>query len=839
VNIHGKLFFPKNKRKRPIRVGPARGSAAGSLIIYEIGITSVDPIPYKLLFERFLNPDRVGWPDIDIDFETDLTVLTTDDDRELDGRDAVKEFLKITQGHDHVADIIAYQTFAPRRTIKDIGAVFDINYKYLEDITKSIGDTERGLEKIANGNPDKDVDPNELVADLREKHSEAWGVMLKVEDQVFHDTRHAAGLVITPKPINYYMPTQIAVDEETVVTAWSDRAEFPVVSDYGFMKYDILGVKSLAKQELSRQLIQEYYDEDFEPNDLSIMYDPDSADRKVLNGFVQGITLGVFQFAGRPITQLLRHIKPDCVFDIIVANAIFRPGSNKVAFEYADRKHGLKPITYWHDSLEPILSETYGLMCLQEQAMEICKQVGNFTGGQADSMRKAMAKLYRLPGDKAQEFMAQFKEQWHKGCYENGLREEEAEFIWTDRMLPLGDYLFPRAHSAGYGLQAVQDMHFKMIYPLAFYPASLTIHRKQKKEDQQEFLKSMLREARIFDIEAIPPHINKSKMGWSVELESNQLRYGLVSITGMGRGLAQQVIDNREFLHYQDFVQKIPSGFGADKMVALAKAGAFDETDERADLLSRVRQWDHGVIKVKAKMTCGHLRSKTFKQGGDPQKLADEWAAELECKSHPEAEVAEVKILDDTYELARYYKDHVNGKPEVISVPDDEEINQMEEEALNISLYQGSTILRYKPFLDRRIYTEEEVEDLPSAPARRGKKHGVFCACKECEASFCIVGGEIVAVKRVLTKKNREPMAFIDVAHDTSQYSCTLFPFIFAKYEEILNRPTAFLIAGKKQLREGKHQVVVAEMKDVIEVANANGWNPDRPLTGVINGRGR
>lgn len=840
---YGKIIYEGTKR--PIRVGLGRGSAAGSLVSYLLGITAIDPIPHKLLFERFLNPDREGYPDIDMDFETELPVLPITKKRLnadgkqvveevwLDGRECIKEYLRRLYGHDHVVDIIAYQTFAPRVAIKDVGKVYDIDYNYLNNITESIGDIERGLERIANGNPEKGIEPNTLVSGLRDKHPDMWDVLLKIEDQILRDTRHAGGVVITPKPTNWYIPTQIAADETTTVTAWADRADFPVMSDYGFLKYDILGVKSLAKQQVACQLILQHYEQEFEPNDLPALRDPLDVDQRVIQGFVQGISWDVFQFGGRGITQLLRHIRPDNATDVSVANALYRPGPIKIAFEYGDRKNGKVPITYWHDALEPILGETLGLMCFQEQAMEVAKQLGKFSGGQADALRKAMSKLYRLPGDKAQEFMSQFKEQWMKGCYENGIEESAAEFIWTDRMLPLGNYLFNRSHSSSYGLQAYQDMHIKIFFPLAFYAACLTVNKKQEKDKQREWMRNGLREARIFDIEAIPPDINRSDRGWSID--GNKLRYGLVSITGLGGGLAQEVIDNRPFDDYRDFATNMPSGFGADKMVALAKSGAFDATDERAYLLSRTRQWAEGVAKLKVKMTCGHLKSKTVKIKSDDDNMEDlirDAIDSLECKHHPDAEPKEVKQLDDTYEVARHLKKYDDA--EIAITPTQEEIDEMELEALNISLSQGAKILRYKEFIDARIYTEEEIEDIPAKPRRKGKRHGTFCVCKDCEAAYVIIGGEIVNVKRIKTKKD-EVMAFIEVAYGVNQYNVTVFPYQYKDYGHLLDLPSAFLIAGHK---DDRGQIMALEIREVVEVAEELGWEPAKQkVTHISQGR--
>ena len=798
----GSLYFPKGERKKPIRVGLGRGSAAGCLISYLIGITSIDPIPHKLLFERFMNPDREGYPDIDIDFASD-------------GRDLVKEYLRIVYGHDHVADICAYQTFAPRVTIKEVGAVYEIDWGRLNRVTDSIGDLERGLDKIA--------DDNEEVADLRRDEVDAWEDMTRLEGQILRDTKHAGGIVITPKPTNWYIPTQAGSDEETIVTAWSDRIEFPILSNYGFLKWDLLGVASLDKQDYAVDLIKEHYGEDVEPNDLPALRDPYDVEGPVMDAFTKGLTIGVFQFSGRGITQFLRHVKPDNAVEIAAANALYRPGAIKYAFEYGDRKKDPSKITYLHDSLEPILSETLGLIAFQEQVMEICKVLGKFTGAQADFMRKAISKLYRLGKEEAQAEMAPFKEQFMQGCRENGIKDAGGELVWS-YILEWGGYGFNRSHSESYGLQAVQDMWLKVHYPLALYASVLTVEKKAKKKEQQDFYKSTLREARYFEIEAAGPSVNTSGLGWGID--GDKLRYGLVSISGMGSGLVQQVLDNRPYEDYIDFIEKIPSGFGADKLVALAQAGAFDELEEREHLLSLTRQWGAEVAKVKVKMSCGHLKSRTIKlknPDDDLEALVEDAINDLACPHHPDAVPDPDKIdrLDDTYPVARWYKQHPNGdEPAIVSVPSRAKINEMELEALNVSLTQGAFILKYKGFLDERIYTEGEIEELPAHPKRKGSKHGSWCTCPYCKKSQCVIGGEVTSIK-VITTKKKEAMAFIDVAYDANQYACTLFPKTYEQYKELLSQATLVLIAGFK---DDRNQIVVNDMADVFTVADEQGW---------------
>jgi DNA polymerase III subunit alpha len=796
----GELYYVPGERKKPIRVGLGRGSAAGCLISYLIGITSIDPIPHKLLFERFMNPDREGYPDIDIDFASD-------------GRDLVKEYLRVVYGHDHVSDIIAYQTWAPRITIREIGSVYDIDYGRINRITDSIGETERGLEKIAAD--------NELVAGLKRDHRKAWEDMTRLEGQILRDTRHAGGILITPKPTNWYVPTQTGSDEETIVTAWSDRIEFPILSNYGFLKWDVLGVTSLDKQQMCVDLIYDHYGEVVEPNDLPCLRDPYDVEGKVMDAFVAGLMGGVFQFSGRGITQFLRRYKPRTTVDLAVINAVYRPGPIKIMDEFIKRRRDPSKVTYWHDALEEVLSETLGLIAFQEQVMEICKVLGKFSGAQADYMRKSVSKLYRLGKEEAQAEMAQFYDQWMQGCRENHVKDDVANEIWG-YILEWGGYGFNRSHSDSYGLQAYQDMHLKVHYPLAMYASILTIEHKAKKKEQQDFYKSILREARFFDIEAVGPDVNTSQLGWGID--GNKLRYGLLSVSGMGRGLVEQVVDYRPYEDYRDFVDRIPTGFGADKLVALAQAGAFDATDDREFLLSHTPQWAEGVAKLKVKMTCGHLKSRTVKAKSDDDDLeamVEDAINDLTCPHHPDAKPADIKRLGDTYPVARWLKQYPNGSdPKIVSSPSMGELNDMELNVLNVSLTQSAFLLRFKPFLDKRIYTEGEVAALPKHPKRNGKMHGSWCTCERCKASRCVVGGEIINHKVIQTKA-KDKMAFIDVAYEANQYSCTLFPKIYAQYEELLSKSALFLIAG---YRDDRDSIVVTDIADVFEVAEEQEW---------------
>jgi len=801
-------------------------------VSYLIGVTAIDPIAWGLLFERFLNPDRVGMPDIDLDFETGVPVAPYD----MDGREICIEYLRRRYGSDHVAAIIAYQTFAPRATIQDVGVALDVPFGRLKTATDTIGDTERDLVKIAA--------QNEVVAKLAEDFPDAWSQMLLLENQIRRDSRHAGGILITPRPVNDLVPTQLGNDDKSIVTAWADRAEFPVVSDYGLVKLDVLGVTGLAKQQLGVDLILDYYDEIFEPNDLEVLRDPLGGDQRVIDLFTKGMTHGIFQFGGRGITNLLRHIKPTAAVDVAVANALYRPGPIKEAFKYGDRKNGLVPERewYWHEAVEPVLKETLGIVAFQEQVMEMTKVLGDFTGGQADSMRKAISKLYRLPGDEARAFMQGYYDQWMKGCARNGLNEHDSNMIWQ-AILEFAGYGFNKSHSASYALQAYQDMHIKRFYPLAFYAALLTIEHKQKREEQEAFLRGVLREAKVLEVEALRPDINMSKGEWTIE--NGKIRYGLATISGIGDAVAGMIEAHRPYPTFNFFQRKMGKSFGVGHTVTLLKAGAFDDIADSDELLARTAKFDKHKSVFKVVYECGCKGKKTvslnkaeynkMENNGltaeeidqEFQDKIDDVFGELRCKKH-DTPIKERELEDDRQTVAEYMKAH-KRKPTDYELPTTAERLEMEREVLFMSLTAANVVNEYHDYIENKIFTEEEVEQLPGAPARSGKKHGLNCGCDDCEASRCVVGGEVVSMKVIQTKQKKEDMAFVTLAFGANTYEVTFFPFVYQYCKDLLGlKDTAILVQGKK---DPKGTILAADAIDVLELASDENYDPKKMET--------
>ncbi len=543
-------------REEKIRVSSGRGSAAGSLVCYLIKITSIDPIGHNLLFERFMNPDRKGMPDIDIDFQ---------DDR----RDEVKKKAAEIYGEDRVADILALGTYGPKGALKDVSRVLDVSYVEINAVTKLIPDPPNvpTLETLRR--------TNNAIGDFAKKYPEVWKHAIRIEGQSHQLSKHAAGVVICDKPITDYMP--LIQGKSGIVTSWSDRADEPVISEFGFPKIDFLSIDGLTKQGNTINLIEEMTGEHIDLDELGVTKDPNDIDPEVFKLFRRGLTLGIWQFGGsRGIANFMRKLKPDRFQDLSAANALYRPGplDGGDAFKYAERKRGEAPVEYWHPSVEPFLEETYGIMCYQEQLMEIVKALGNFTPGEADDMRKACSKLYRVSTAEAQNFMKQYADKWFEGTKEHGIDQPTAQHIW-DLILAFGGYSFNKSHASSYSLLSYQDAWLKTYYTLPFY-ASLLSRGKQSTEE-------VVREAGMFGVEVMPPDINRSDAEFTIE--DNQLLYGLLRVKFIGDLAMGEILKHRPFKGPQDLYDKCDNHKITMRSVNyLVSAGAFDFMGIRDDV---------------------------------------------------------------------------------------------------------------------------------------------------------------------------------------------------------------------------------------------------------------
>jgi len=550
--------FTSKAREMGVSVGPGRGSAAGSAVAYCLGITNIDPIKYDLLFERFLNPERVSMPDIDIDFD-DV------------GRAKVIDYVIEQYGKNQVAQIITYGTMAARSSIKDVGRVMEIPLSDVDRVTKTFPtNLSANLQKVL---ADKDIDPKlkgKMASDDIEKaynfrklaeEKGQIGDMIrqakKLEGSVRNTGIHACGVIITPDDITNYVPVSVAKDSDLLVSQFDNS----VAEDAGLLKMDFLGLKTLTIIKDAVVMIKENHGVDLVPDDFPL------EDEKTYELFQRGETIGIFQYESPGMQKNLKELKPTVFEDLIAMNALYRPGPMAYIPDFIARKHGKQEITYDLPDNEEYLAETYGITVYQEQVMLLSQKLANFTKGEADMLRKAM-------GKKKKKLIDEMWPKFLEGCKTNGHPEEVCKKIWTD-WEAFASYAFNKSHSTCYAFVAFQTAYLKAHYPSEFM-ASVLNHNKSDMSKINFFL----RECKRMNIEVLGPNVNESGMVFTVD-ESGAVRFGLSALKGVGEGPVTEIMSVRaesgKYSGILDFVQRCSSRAVNKKcMESLALGGAFD-----------------------------------------------------------------------------------------------------------------------------------------------------------------------------------------------------------------------------------------------------------------------
>jgi len=537
-----------------ISVGPGRGSVGGSLVAYCIAITRIDPMKYGLLFERFLNPERISMPDIDIDFS----------DRD---RDKIIKYVIDKYGQDNVCQIITFGTMAARAVVRDVGRVMSLPYSEADRIAKLIPfDTEMTLDRAMELQPDlkRLVASDPKIAQLMEYSKTLEGLSR-------HASVHAAGVVIAPSNLTDFVPLYRTNRDETVT-----QFDMKGIEEIGLLKMDFLGLRTLTVIEDTVRLVKER--EGLEIDIDKIPLD----DAATFELFASGETTGLFQFESAGMRDYLRKLKPDCLSDLAAMNALYRPGplDAYMVDEYIDRKKG-KKVHYEHPKLEKILKETYGVIVFQEQVLEIAKELAGYTLGKADILRKAM-------GKKDAELMAGEKEEFIKGAVAHHIDRQKAERIF-EQIATFGRYGFNKAHSVGYAYLAYQTGYLKAHWPIYFMAASLSTEM-----GNTDRVVLLILESQRLGIEVLPPDVNRSFSRFTVE--DGKIRYGLAAVKNVGEGAVEALVATRqakgEFKSIFDFTRKMDSGALNRRMVeSLVLAGAFDPLDSnRARLFKNVQR---------------------------------------------------------------------------------------------------------------------------------------------------------------------------------------------------------------------------------------------------------
>ena len=544
--------FVKYAKTNQIPVGPGRGSAAGSIVAYCTGITDVDPIKYNLLFERFLNPERVTMPDIDIDFC-------------IEGRDRVINYIKDRYGQDSVAQIITFGKMKAKSVVRDVGRVLGLQYSEVDQIAKMIPDEQKiTLEKAEKLNPDL-----KKIKNTDKTHKELMKFSKVLEGMNRHASTHAAGVVITPGPLTNYVPLFKSPSSEDVVT----QTDMIALEDLGLLKMDFLGLRNLTVINKTIKLIEGRHRKIISANKLNLN------DKDVYSLFADGNTTGIFQFESTGMTEYLKQLKPSCIEDLIAMNALYRPGPMANIPEFIARKHGKSPINYLHPKLEPILKETYGIMLYQEQVMQISQIIGGFTLAQGDMMRRAM-------GKKKIDEMAAFKIDFVNGAINQNIKKDTAISIF-ELMEKFAQYGFNKSHSTAYALVAYQTAWLKFYYPAEFLAANLS-----SEMDNTDRVVTLIEAAKEMNIEILPPNVNSSYSEFHA-ITDTQIAFGLAAIKNIGSKAAEKLVEyrikNGLFSSILD-ICKIDSRLISRKVLeSLIKVGAVDIfKGHRAQLLASI-----------------------------------------------------------------------------------------------------------------------------------------------------------------------------------------------------------------------------------------------------------
>jgi len=550
--------FTAEARKMGVVVGPGRGSAAGSAVAYCTGITNVDPIKYDLLFERFLNPDRVSLPDIDIDF----------DDR---GRDKIINWVVNKYGQNQVAQIITYGTLAGRSAVRDAGRVLELPLYETDKLSKYIPAT-LNLNKIKNKDEktlQKEVKSDEIEGVLKIKSLESEdslaGTVIQnatlIEGSVRNTGVHACGIIITPEDITNLIPITVSKESDLLVSQFDNS----VVESAGLLKMDFLGLRTLTIIKDAIEIIKEKHAIEINPDEIDL--DDELTYEKI---FKEGNTIGIFQYESAGMQKHLKALKPDKFDDLIAMNALYRPGPIAYIPNFIARKNGQEKITFDLPVMEEFLKDTYGITVYQEQVMLLSQKIANFSKGQADNLRKAMGKKIRSVLD---GMWPQFLE----GGLKNGHPEEILSKIWKD-WEAFAEYAFNKSHSTCYAIVAFQTAYLKAHYPAEYMAALLTNNLSQLKT-----ITFFMDECKRMGIKVLAPDVNESKFQFFVNNQGG-IRFGMGAIKGIGHNAVESIVAEREkngkFLNIFDFFERIDLRSVTKKTAeSLAYSGAFDELD--------------------------------------------------------------------------------------------------------------------------------------------------------------------------------------------------------------------------------------------------------------------
>jgi DNA polymerase III subunit alpha len=605
-------------RKNGIVVGPGRGSAAGSLVSYALGITNLDPIEHGLIFERFLNIDRVSMPDIDCDFS-------------VEGREKVIRYVSEKYGADRVAQIITFTTMASKAAIRDVGRVLEVPLRDTDRLAK--------LVPVWQGRSKTLEDTIKEVPEFREAYESSdeakrmVDVARTLEGVSRNVSTHAAGVVIAPEPLVRYTPLQFGPGRDTVITQYDMKA----VGDIGLLKIDFLGLQNLDIIATCLRLLKERRGIEIDID--KIPFD----DARTFELLANADTHGVFQLEGAGMRRMLTDMRPQSFEDVAAAVALFRPGPMVNIPAFVARKQGREPIEYMHERLEPILRDTYGVMIYQEQVMMAARELAGFSMSEADILRAAMGKKDKVK-------MAKLRAKFLDGAVQRGIAQQKAEALF-DGIAKFAEYGFNRAHSAAYGVIAYQTAYLKANHPLEYMCALLI-----QMEGNAERVATAIVDCRLRGIDVLPPDINKSRVDFS--MVEGRILFGLAAIKNVGRHAVESIVAMRDadgpFKSLEDLCERTSAIQDVNRRVleALVQSGACDSLGERARLIAAL---DHAVSRAeRARRDRESGQTSLLDMVGSPEVAADDYGLTIDVAPMPGDE----KLRLEKELLGLYLSDH-------------------------------------------------------------------------------------------------------------------------------------------------------------------------------------
>ena len=734
-----------------IPVGPGRGSGAGSIIAYAIEITDIDPIKYGLLFERFLNPERISMPDFDVDFC-------------YEHRQDVIDYVSRKYGHDHVSQIITFGTMSARMVIRDVARTLDFPYSEADKLAKMIPNELHITIKKA-------LEQNKELNDLYENDGNIKNLLdiaMGLEGMPRQASTHACGIVITKDPVDTYVP--LYVRDNQISTQYI----MTTLEELGLLKMDFLGLRTLT-------VIKDTIDLVKQNRDIDVEFDKDMADPKVYKLWQEGKTCGIFQFESQGMTNFMKELKPDCLEDLIAGVSLYRPGPMDQIPRYIKGKLHPGHNEYTHPRLEPILNVTYGCMVYQEQVMQIVRDLAGYSLGRADLVRRAMGKKKLDVMAKEREIFinGQVDENGNiivPGCVRNGIDKESANKIF-DEMAEFAKYAFNKSHAACYAVVAYRTAYLKAYYPAEFMAATLNSFLGNLDKIPQ-----YIDECKLLGIEILKPDINKSNSKFTVEnIDGGQkigkIRFGLGSIKNVGLVPIDSIIkernENGKFKSFTDFCERIADEAVNKKCIeSLIRAGAFQEFPEnRATLLASFETIIDTIQSSKKKGLDGQV--SMFDIGNEEDEEKND---KIKYTYYNQQEFTEKELLSMEKEMLGIY---VSGHPL-------EKLRDQIEHETNINTKQIKEI-------DEEMSKEEQTEKLQFKDGQNVKYAGI-----------------ITAVKKKYTKTNKI-MAFVTVEDLFGQAEIIVFENAYLSSQKSLIEENIVLVDGRLSIRENEETKIIAK----------------------------